>query len=93
MSDYRDLIFYQKTREVVKSINDLIKTWPKTIFPSSPIPSFDFGGTSLPLHFLHANGYPPECYRLRLERPQEVFEIIQTFLKDMNVSKVSVIQI
>lgn len=31
MSDYRDLIFYKKAREVVKGINDLIKGWPKTI--------------------------------------------------------------
>jgi four helix bundle protein len=31
MSDYRDLIFYQKAREVAKGINDLIKTWPKTM--------------------------------------------------------------
>lgn len=31
MGDYRDLIFYQKAREVVKSINDLIKAWPKTM--------------------------------------------------------------
>ena len=25
--------------------------------------SFDLGGTGTPLHFLHANGYPPECYQ------------------------------
>ena len=24
--------------------------------------SFDIGGSGAPLHFLHANGYPPECY-------------------------------
>jgi len=28
---------------------------------------FDLGGTGLPLHFLHANGYPPECYKPLLE--------------------------
>ena len=28
---------------------------------------FDFGGTGAPLHFLHANGYPPECYKPLLE--------------------------
>lgn len=27
------------------------------------IPHFDFGGTGTPLHFLHANGYPPDCYK------------------------------
>ncbi len=26
------------------------------------IPQFDFGGNGPSLHFLHANGYPPECY-------------------------------
>lgn len=31
MSDYRDLIFYQKARDVVKAINDLIRSWPKTM--------------------------------------------------------------
>ena len=27
------------------------------------IPSLDFGGAGAALHFLHANGYPPACYR------------------------------
>ena len=27
------------------------------------ISHLDFGGDGPPLHFLHANGYPPECYR------------------------------
>ncbi len=27
------------------------------------IPHTTLGGSGLPLHFLHANGYPPECYR------------------------------
>lgn len=35
------------------------------------IPSFDLGGDGLPLHFLHANGYPPDCY-------QPLFELLQT---------------
>ena len=33
--------------------------------------SFDLGGTGLPLHFLHANGYPPDCY-------QRLFELLKT---------------
>lgn len=33
--------------------------------------SFDFGGTGLPLHFLHANGYPPDCYK-------PLFELLKT---------------
>ncbi|MBK8823879.1 MAG: alpha/beta hydrolase [Anaerolineales bacterium] len=31
------------------------------------IPNFDYGGEGTPLHFLHANGYPPECYKPLLE--------------------------
>lgn len=31
------------------------------------IPHFDLGGEGAPLHFLHANGYPPECYMPLLE--------------------------
>src|SRR5215510_10279334 len=32
---------------------------------------FDFGGDGQPLHFLHANGYPPDCYR-------PLFELLKT---------------
>lgn len=31
------------------------------------IPFIDFGGMGAPLHFLHANGYPPACYKPLLE--------------------------
>lgn len=31
------------------------------------IPHFDFGGGGAPLHFLHANGYPPDCYNPLLD--------------------------
>lgn len=33
--------------------------------------SFDLGGTGAPLHFLHANGYPPDCYK-------PLFELLKT---------------
>lgn len=33
--------------------------------------SFDLGGNGLPLHFLHANGYPPNCY-------DPFFELLKT---------------
>jgi pimeloyl-ACP methyl ester carboxylesterase len=39
--------------------------------PSTLIPYFDLGGTGVPLHFLHANGYPPECYT-------PLFELLKT---------------
>ncbi len=32
------------------------------------IPSIDYGGSGNPLLFLHANGYPPDCYRPLLSR-------------------------
>jgi hypothetical protein len=35
------------------------------------IPSFDHGGEGAPLHFLHANGYPPECYK-------PLFDLLET---------------
>lgn len=35
------------------------------------IPYFDLGGGGLPLHFLHANGYPPDCYK-------PLFELLKT---------------
>lgn len=35
------------------------------------IPHFDHGGDGAPLHFLHANGYPPECYKTLLEHLQK----------------------
>ncbi len=35
------------------------------------IPHFDYGGEGTPLHFLHANGYPPDCY-------SPLFELLKT---------------
>lgn len=35
------------------------------------IPYFDLGGGGSPLHFLHANGYPPDCYK-------PLFELLKT---------------
>jgi pimeloyl-ACP methyl ester carboxylesterase len=35
------------------------------------IPGFDYGGEGMPLHFLHANGYPPDCY-------MPLFELLKT---------------
>ena len=34
------------------------------------IPYFIHGGSGQPLHFLHANGYPPGCYKSLLDRLQ-----------------------
>ena len=39
------------------------------------IPSLDFGGSGEELVFLHANGYPPECYRPLLSRLAEKYHV------------------
>jgi pimeloyl-ACP methyl ester carboxylesterase len=39
------------------------------------IPSLDFGGAGQDLWFLHANGYPPDCYRPLLGRLSETFRV------------------
>jgi pimeloyl-ACP methyl ester carboxylesterase len=38
-------------------------------------PSLDFGGADEELVFLHANGYPPECYRPLLSRLAEKYHV------------------
>lgn len=48
-----------------------------------PIPSMDFGGTGLPLHFLHANGYPPACYRPLIERLVERYHVFGMLLRPL----------
>ena len=39
--------------------------------PLPLIPYFDLGGDGPPLHFLHANGFPPDCYK-------PLFELLKT---------------
>lgn len=39
------------------------------------IPYENFGGTGPPLHFLHANGYPPSAYRLLLENLSSKYSV------------------
>ncbi len=36
--------------------------------PLAPVPSLDYGGNGPELVFLHANGYPPDCYKPLLSR-------------------------
>src|SRR5512138_2864235 len=55
----------------------------ETPAPFSPIPSFDLGGTGPPLHFLHANGYPPECYQPLLERLQTQYHVFGMLLRPL----------
>lgn len=47
------------------------------------IPSFDLDGTGQPLHFLHANGYPPECYQPFLELLQTHYHVFGMLLRPL----------
>jgi pimeloyl-ACP methyl ester carboxylesterase len=46
-------------------------------------PAFDLGGVGQPLHFLHANGYPPECYRPFLELLQTQYHVFGMLLRPL----------
>jgi len=45
--------------------------------------SFEFGGNGLPLHFLHANGYPPECYKPLFELLKTEYRVFGMYLRPM----------
>ena len=47
------------------------------------IPYFDLGGNGLPLHFLHANGYPPNCYKPLFERLQTQYHVFGLHLRPL----------
>ena len=47
------------------------------------IPSFDLGSTGQPLHFLHANGYPPACYKFFLDFLQTKYHVFGMFLRPL----------
>lgn len=47
------------------------------------IPHFDLGGDGQPLHFLHANGYPPECYKPLLELLKTEYHIFGMYLRPL----------
>ena len=55
------------------SVNSRMKTFP----------SFDLGGNGQPLHFLHANGYPPECYKPFLELLQTQYHVFGMLLRPL----------
>jgi pimeloyl-ACP methyl ester carboxylesterase len=52
-----------------------MKNNPLPLSPLSTVPSLDFGGNGKNLVFLHANGYPPECYRPLLARLAEKYRV------------------
>ncbi|MEI6291009.1 MAG: alpha/beta hydrolase [Chloroflexota bacterium] len=39
------------------------------------IPYTNYGGSGSSLHFLHANGYPPDCYKLLLEKFTDQYQV------------------
>lgn len=47
------------------------------------IPHFDLGGRGQSLHFLHANGYPPGCYKPFLELLQTQYHVFGMFLRPL----------
>jgi pimeloyl-ACP methyl ester carboxylesterase len=47
------------------------------------IPHFDLGGEGPPLHFLHANGYPPECYGPLLELLKTEYHTFGMYLRPL----------
>jgi len=47
------------------------------------IPHFDLGGNGAPLHFLHANGYPPECYQPLFEHLQKKYRVFGMKLRPL----------
>ena len=47
------------------------------------IPAFDLGGNDQPLHFLHANGYPPACYRSFFELLQTQYHVFGMLLRPL----------
>ncbi|HKY54206.1 MAG TPA: alpha/beta hydrolase [Anaerolineales bacterium] len=44
---------------------------------------FDLGGTGQPLHFLHANGYPPGCYKPLLDLLQTKYHVFGMLLRPL----------
>jgi len=47
------------------------------------IPYFDLSGEGAPLHFLHANGYPPDCYKPLLEHLQTQYHVFGMHLRPL----------
>jgi len=52
-------------------------------YPFSPAPFFDLDNTGQPLHFLHANGYPPGCYQPFLELLQTQYHVFGMLLRPL----------
>lgn len=53
--------------------------------PDQPaaIPSINYGGSGEPLHFLHANGYPPACYGPFLDILKAHYQVFGMLLRPL----------
>ena len=51
--------------------------------PLTPIPYFDLGNDRPPLHFVHANGYPPGCYKPLFEHLQSHYYVYGMLLRPL----------
>lgn len=49
----------------------------------SNFPHFDLGRQGLPLHFLHANGYPPACYKPFLDLLKTEYHVFGLLLRPL----------
>jgi len=47
------------------------------------IPYFELNKIGIPLHFVHANGYPPECYKSFLELLQAQYHVFGMHLRPL----------
>jgi pimeloyl-ACP methyl ester carboxylesterase len=47
------------------------------------LPHFDYGGAGPPLHFLHANGYLPDCYQPLLELLKAEYHVFGMLLRPL----------
>lgn len=50
---------------------------------NTEIPHFDICGEGVPLHFLHANGYPPDCYTPLFENLKPNFHVFGMKLRPL----------
>jgi pimeloyl-ACP methyl ester carboxylesterase len=50
---------------------------------SNEVSSFNFGNNGLPMHFLHANGYPPEVYKKLFELLQNQYHLFGMKLRPL----------
>ena len=61
----------------------MVKSGDAGALLATSIPSVDFGGSGQPLHFLHANGYPPGCYAPLIGRLVNEYQVFGMLLRPL----------